>query len=242
MKWKTSISGKKNGKVEIRGKELEKLVEDFSFSDAAYLTISGKTPNKNESALWNAILISSIEHGVEAPSAYVARTVASTTHNISSAMASGILAIGEHHGGAGEAAARLMQSSKSAKEIVAELVKKGERMPGYGHKIYKDADPRAEQLLKIADKLGLANKYVKLAQEIKQELKEQTGKDLPLNIDGAHAALLSELGFNWRLVRGVFAFSRTPGIVAHSFEEITKEKPYRRLDESDIEYSREDQE
>ena len=236
MKWKTSISTKKDGQVYIRGKSLSKMVEEFSFADAIFFILSGKMPSASESKLFNAILISSIEHGVETPSAYVARTVASTGNSVNAALAAGVLTLGEHHGGAGEGAAKLLGSGKSAKEIVASAIKNKERLPGYGHKIYKDADPRAAALLKMADKLKLSGKYVKLAQDIQKELKTQSGKELPLNIDGAQAALLLEIGFDWGLIKSVFILSRLPGLIAHSHEEMTKEKPYRRFEEEDVEY------
>lgn len=236
MKWKTSISTKKDGQVYIRGKSLSKMVEEFSFPDAVFFILSGKMPTIAESQLFNVILISSIEHGVETPSAYVARTVASTGNSINAAIAAGVLTIGEHHGGAGEGAAKIFQSGKSAKEIVAEAIKNKVRLPGYGHKIYKDADPRAQALLKIADKVKLSGKYVKLAQGIQKELKAQSGKDLPLNIDGAQAALLLEIGLDWGLVKSVFILSRLPGLIAHAHEEVSKEKPYRRFEEEDVEY------
>lgn len=236
MRWKTSISTKKDGNVYIRGKNLEKMTADFSFADSIFFILASRFPGANESKLFNAILVSSIEHGVETPSAYVARTVASTGNSANAALAAGVLAIGEHHGGAGEAAAKIFQSGKSAEEIVSETLKNKERLPGYGHKIYKDADPRAQALLKIAEELKISGKFVKLALDIQKELKTQAGKDLPLNIDGAQAALLSEMGFDWRLVKSIFILSRLPGLIAHTHEEITKEKPYRRFEEGDVEY------
>jgi|SRR3989344_3810160 len=236
MKWKTSISTKKDNRVYIRGKSLDQMVESFGFADAVFFILTGKMPSDAHSKLFNAILVSSIEHGVETPSAYVARTVASTGNSINAALAAGVLTIGEHHGGAGEAAAKMLQSGKSAKEIVGNALKNKERLPGYGHKIYKDADPRAEALMKMAEKLKLSGKYAKLAQDIQKELKTQSGKDLPLNIDGAQAALLSELGFDAGLAKSIFILSRLPGLIAHAHEEVTKEKPYRRFEEEDVEY------
>lgn len=119
--------------------------------------------------------------------------------------------------------------------MVDELIKKGERMPGYGHAIYA-VDPRTQTLLKIAKKEGFYGQYVKLALAVERELQVRTGKKLPLNIDGIIAALLLELGFDPKLGKGIFIIGRTPGLVAHIFEEQTEEKPYRRLSEEEIAY------
>ena len=58
-----------------------------------------------------------------------------------------------------------------------------------------------------------------------------------MNVDGSIAAILSDMGFDWRLGKGFFIISRVVGITAHVYEEKTKEKPFRRLSGEDIEYS-----
>ncbi len=77
---------------------------------------------------------------------------------------------------------------------------------------------------------------VSRAREIESELFHQTGKVLPLNVDGAVAAIMSELGFDWRLGKSFFILGRLPGIIAHIEEESKNETPYRRLDSEDVEY------
>ena len=114
-KWTTRISGTKDGELVVRGKKLSSIVSPVdgsagSFSSAAFFIISGREPSVNEAAMWNAILISVIEHGVAAPSAFVPRVVASTGNSVNAALAAGMLAIGDYHGGAIEDAARLLAS------------------------------------------------------------------------------------------------------------------------------------
>jgi len=67
-------------------------------------------------------------------------------------------------------------------------------------------------------------------------LKRSTGKDLPINIDGATAAILSEMGFPPTLSNALFMVARLTGILAHANEEITQMTPMRRIDPVDHGY------
>lgn len=236
MQWRTSISTHKDGELYIRGYKLTELIATKSFPEVVFLLLAGKMPTAQQAELLGAMLVAASEHGVEAPSTFVARTTASTGASFTAALAGGILTIGKHHGGAIESLAELLQSGKDAATIIAELSAKSERLPGYGHKVYKDEDPRTAALFKRANGLGLLGKYAALADELRQELHKESGKLLPLNIDGAFAVLLSELGISWRMGNGLFVLARLPGLIAHVGEELEREKPYRRLEEGEVEY------
>ena len=238
MEWKTKIS-KINEKEEIiRGFKLDDLIGKISFSEMVFILLQGRKPLKNEAELMSAILVAAAEHGLNSPSTLNTRITTSTTENISQALASGILTIGKHHGGAIEGLAKILQENKSktAKDIVKEFINKKERIPGYGHKIYKNEDPRAVRLFKITKELNIYGNYIKLVLDIQKELEKQTGKILCLNIDGCIAALISELKFNWRIANMFFILPRILGLTAHYQEEITEEKPYRRLNGNEVKY------
>lgn len=237
MKWRTSISTRKDGELYVRGRALGDLMLNDSFSASAFLVLSGRKPTKNEQTLFDMILVSCIEHGVEAPSAFSARVSASVGNPMNAALAAGLLATGDWHGGAIEEAARLLASEKSPEEIVRGVRENGKRLAGFGHKIYKDADPRAEALFARAKELGCSGAFIQKARALGTELEKQTGKKLPLNIDMAIAALMCEMKLDWRLGKAIFAFARMPGMIAHAHEEMVNEKPYRRLDENDVEYT-----
>jgi citryl-CoA lyase len=232
MKWNTAISKHEEGALSIRGVSHASLMQEHSFSEAAFLLLSGHLPSSDERAVFDAMLVSSIEHGVEAPSAFSARVSASVGNPLHIATAAGILATGDHHGGAIEAAADYFKKGTSAKEVLDA----GAKYPGFGHKLYKDLDPRAQLLLSIAEKHGFAREYVTHARAVETELRE-LGKPLPLNIDGALAALMLELGLSPRLGKALFVFARMPGIIAHSLEEVENEKPYRRISDTDVTYT-----
>ena len=236
MKWKTAISTHKDGELYARGMALSELIERRSFSEAIFLMLSGRMSAGPEKEIFDAMLVSMIEHGVTVPSAFVPRVSISVGNSMNAALAAGALATGDWHGGAIEKAAQMLQSEKSAKEIVAEALARKERLSGYGHKAYKDIDPRAEQLLAKAKSVGLSGgAFIEKVLAIREELKS-VGKELPLNIDGAIAALMCELGLDWRLGKALFVLGRMPGMIAHAHEEMVREKPYRRLEDDEVEY------
>ena len=236
MKFKTSISKREGEELFVRGKKLTDMIGAMTFTEAVFFILKGELPNKHQTALLDAVLVATVEHGIEVPSAFVPRVVASTGNSVNAALAAGALTIGTLHGGAIEQCAQILQSGKSAKEIVGEALAKKERISGYGHKVYKDADPRTTAIYAVAEKQEVDGKYLQLTRDIEKELALQSGKQLPLNIDGAIAAVISELGIDWRLGKAFFILGRMPGMMAHILEEMINEKSYRRLEKEEVEY------
>lgn len=236
-KWRTKISVRKDGELYVHGYSFSEIMEKKNFLDVLFLLWRGSFPEAEEVKMCDAMLVSAAEHGVEAPSTFVARTVASTGNTPAVAIASGILAMGERHGGAIEKAARVFASSDSAEKIIESAIKEKTKIPGYGHRVYKDGDPRTAILLKKAKNLGFYGKFVKKAVAIEVEFFKTTGKKIPLNIDGVLAALLLELKFQPEIARAFFILPRVVGLAAHVAEERFSDAPYHRLSEDDIEYN-----
>lgn len=234
-KWTTKISGHHDDKFFIRGHSLNKLIEEVSFVDVVFLLLRGDLPIKEERQMLNAILVAISEHGVEPPSTFVARTVASTGNNFNSALAAGVLTIGSRHGGAISAAATYFERVDDPKNIVEEVIASKKRIPGYGHKIYKENDPRVKTLLAKAKLLGLIGKFVDRALAIEVALEKEAGRKIPLNIDGLLAALLLEMKFQTDMSNTIFMLGRLPGLIAHIIEE-RSEKTYRRINKNDVNY------
>ena len=175
------------------------------------------------------MLVASVENGIEAPSLYVPRIVAASGNDFHVALAASCLAIGSKHGGAAEACAMILASDKTTEEIIQGIV------PGFGHKIYKTEDPRATALYNKTKELGFAATYFDKAYAIEKTLETKKGKKLPLNIDGAIAAILLELKLDPRLGKALFMIARIVGASAHILEEMNQKNSYYRLEESDIE-------
>ncbi len=229
MEWKTKISNFTEEESTIRGFDHENLIGKISFSSMIYLLLKGRMPNENESKLLDAIFVSCIDHGIAPPSIISARSVASGGNSLNSSVAAGIMALGDYHGGAIEDAAKLFSSTLDVSNLVKKYLDKKIRLPGFGHKIYKESDPRTKKLFALAQELGLAGKYSEIAFQVENEIFKQKGKKFCLNVDGMIAALVLDLGFNYTTGKIFFIISRTPGICAHVHEEITEEKPFRRL-------------
>ena len=116
-----------------------------------YLLLRGELPPAGEGQLLEAMLVVMAEHSINAPSTHTARTVANCGSPLQTAVAAGISAIGEHHGGAGEQCAELLQegvrlaaepfdAAAVARLIVERAATDGRRLPGYGHRMH-DPDP-----------------------------------------------------------------------------------------------------
>ncbi len=245
MHWKTAITKVEPNHIITRGYRQEELIGNVSFSSAIWLLLRSELPSKKEARLFDALLTSSIDHGVTPPTTCAARTVASAGVPLPSAVAAGILAVGDVHGGAIEECARILQEwlqkleeGSKIEEIANELVRsfrdKKERIPGLGHRLHTK-DPRSEKLFVLAEHLGLFGDHSRLLRQIQVEF-SKVAKPLPVNVDGAIAALISDLGFDHRLGKGFFLLGRAAGLVAQVYEEMTREKPMRKFCELKVEY------
>lgn len=247
LHWKTAVTRIAPNQVALRGYPIDRLMGRVSFGAALYLALRGELPDEKTARLVEAMLVSSLDHGATPPSALTARTVASTGAPLNAAVAAGILAVNRHHGGAIEGAMRLFleveesraaadrTAGEAASEAVAEARQAKRRLPGFGHRIHT-ADPRTARLFELAAEAGRSGPYVAIARALEKAMAEATGKTLPINVDGAIAALLCELGFDPALANGFFILARVGGLMAQAHEEYGRERPMRRIHPTDHEY------
>jgi len=246
-KWHTAITAVGPNRIQLRGYPIEELMGRKTFAEVVWLALRGELPGEAEGKLLDAVLVSSVDHGVTPPSTLAARTAASTGAPVNAALAAGVLSVNRHHGGAvegcmaalAEAASYMKENGVSREEAAAAVVARareaGRRLPGFGHRVHDD-DPRAARLFALAEELGLAREGVPMARALEAALVTGTGKALPLNVDGAIAACLSDLGFAGDVANAFFILARLPGWLAHVFEELTRERPMRRIEPSSWEY------
>jgi citrate synthase len=241
--WRTAISQVRPGEIRVRGYDLIDLVGRRSFGDVVFLLLSGELPERDEGRMVEACLVAASEHSIVAPSVAAARYVASAGVPLQAAVAAGTTGLGEHHGGAVDAAARIFLDAgdtgkpdrEAALEIAGRLRAEGRRLPGFGHTVH-DPDPRAGRLLEVADALGFRGRWCGLAEAFEGVTEEVFGRRLRMNIDGAQAAILLELGLDWRLGKAFYVIARAPGFVAHVFEEQTRERAYRDVGWGEVRY------
>ena len=245
--WKTAITKIEPNKVAVRGRRIDELMGQVPFSQVVYLVLRGELPSEAHGKMMDAILVSSVDHGATPPSALAARTVASGGAPLTTAVAAGIMTVNRHHGGAIEGCMRVLldlvaykhdqglDAATAARQKMAEFRAQKIRVPGYGHRYHTD-DPRTRKLFAIAGEVGLAGEYVEMAHALRAALKDSLGRDLPMNVDGAIATVLCEMGFPPEMGNGLFAISRMAGLVAHVTEEQTRERPMRRIHPTAHEY------
>jgi citryl-CoA lyase len=237
MKFETKISKTENGEHAIYGMKMTELMKTHTFTEVIFLLYAGKLPTDGERALLDTLLVAASEHGIETPSAYVPRVSAASGNSVHTAMAAGMLAMGEAHGGAGEAAARMLARDDGPEEIVAEYTKAKKNIPGFGHRIYKDEDPRAAIIYAKAKEAGKDLQTLapfEKAYAVEAALRESKGKKLPLNIDGAFAAATLAFGMRPDAAKALFVLARTAGMGAHALEELSQNNGYQRLDPSSV--------
>lgn len=195
--------------------KLLKIAPTKSFASMIFELLSDKVPDAYQLKLFETILNISIDHGPDTPSAVEVIAKAKEGKLITQSVAAGILQINDYHGGAVEPAMELFYRIKKGKldpkMVVREYLSLDKRIPGFGHRIYK-VDPRSQLLFKLAKEGGISEEFIKIAQEVEKELKEAKGKALPVNIDGAIAAILCAFGWDPKLGKAVFIVARTPGL------------------------------
>jgi len=247
LHWKTAITQIKPNEIRLRGHRIDELMGQITFSQAIYLALTGDLPSEPVGRLLDAILVSSIDHGASPPSALAARTSASTGAPINAAVAVGLLSINKHHGGAVEDCMRMIQSAldlareqglateAAADQLVEAKRAAKERLPGFGHRVHTD-DPRTARLFQLAADAGVSGDAVGMVQALADSWARQSGKPLPINVDGAMGAVLLDLHIPLELGNTFFMMARVPGLIAHVYEEMTRERPMRRIHPTDHEY------
>lgn len=248
-RWRTAITRIEPNKILIRGYPVDELMGRLSFAEAIYLILRGELPTRSIGKLFGAALVSSIDHGVTPPSTLAARNVATTGAPLRASAAAGVLGFGAYHGGDIESCMRFIQQGlahvrgglthpEAAERIVASAEAADQRPPGFGHRIHT-SDPRATRLLQMAHELELDGEHVRMIRTIDRVLtarQEAGGPALPLNVDGAIAAVCGDMGFEPELGNAIFIIARVPGLIAHATEERSRQRPMRQIDPKDALY------
>src|SRR5689334_24849866 len=159
-RWQSSLTEIAPNKILVRGYPLDEMMGRLGFAEAVYLLLMGELPTPAIGRMLNAVLVSSIDHGVTPPSTLAARNVATSGAPLKDCVASGILAFGPHHGGDIESCMRFLDKGLSltrggqtlqeaAETIVQECADRNEAPPGFGHRFHT-RDPRAARLFQMA--------------------------------------------------------------------------------------------
>jgi citrate synthase len=152
---------------------------------------------------------------------------------LNNAIANGVNALGDIHGGAGEQCVQMLAEvirraegdaglDQAAAAVVGEWRSRGEYLPGFGHRFHT-TDPRRDPLLGLVREAAgagvVSGAYLRAAEAVERRLAVGRSRPVPINVDGCTAVIFGELGFEPPLARGLFVLSRSVGILAHAWEE-----------------------
>lgn len=249
--WDSEISYTTEDQIRLRGYDLVEMMGTIPFSHVVHLLMTGDLPSEKVGRVIDALMVASIDHGPGTPSVLATRTAASGGADVKNAAMAGFLSLDKFHGAAVENCMKILKTvvaqvqtapdgAKDESATVKDLVKKekeaGRKVPGFGHRQHPH-DPRVDKLFSLAMEAGVEGKYIAAAREISLALSEIAGKELPINIDGAVAAILCELDYPVELGNAPFLISRLSSLLAHAYEEITTMPRMWRIDPVNFGYS-----
>ena len=239
---RTWIGGSTPDKITVAGRDLpSEIMGRLTLTELTFLLVTRRDPTDSECRLLDAVLVSLADHGLT-PSALAARlTYTGAPEAIQGAIAAGLLGAGSVFlGPTGDTAQFLSEALQShgltdtevdvdestLRDIALEAVDSRRasrlRVPGLGHPVHKDVDPRTPRLYELAAAEGLLGPHLRLLQVVAKVHEERTGRHLPINGAGAGGAALVDIGVPPEAVRGVVLIARTAGLVAHLVEEATR--------------------
>lgn len=228
----SDIAWSTRDRINVRGLDLpNEVLGHMNLGEFAFLQLTGHRPTAQEAAVFNAVVITLVEHGLT-PSAIAARmTYMGAPESLQAAVAAGLCGLGTVFVGSMEGAAKMLYAALPpdaederdlaavARETVADFRKRKAIVPGLGHPVHKPIDPRTPRLFEIAQENGFSGRYIALMKLIEKEAEAASGRELPINATGALGAICCEMGFPATIVRGFGVMARAIGLVGHILEE-----------------------
>ena len=234
---RTWIGGATRDEITVAGRDLpSEVMGRLTLTELTYLLVTRREPTPGQRRILDAVLVSLADHGLT-PSALAARlTYTGAPEALQGAVAAGLLGAGSVFlGPTGDTAQFLSDAlvgatapldDETLRELAAGAVAQrraaGSKVPGLGHPVHKDTDPRTPRLYELAAAEELLGPHLRLLEHVAVANEEQSGRHLPVNGAGAAGAALVDIGVPPIAVRGVVLVARTAGLVAHLVEEAAR--------------------
>ncbi|HEX6312007.1 MAG TPA: citryl-CoA lyase [Acidimicrobiia bacterium] len=234
---RTGIGSSAADRITVAGRDLpSEIMGRLSLTELAFLLVAGREATPGERRLLDAVLVSLADHGLT-PSALAARfTYTGAPEATQAAVAAGLLGAGSVFlGPAGDTAEFLAAvladecdggratDDGALRRVAAVAVEArraaGLRVPGLGHPVHREEDPRTPRLYELAAEEGVLGPHLRLLRCVAEAHAEASGRHLPINGAGAAGAALVDVGIPPASVRPFVLIGRTAGLVAHLAEE-----------------------
>ena len=212
-----------------RAKGGDPVAPDPTISHAAdtLSMIRNRKPDAREIAALDAYFVTVCDHGMNA-STFTTRVVASTQADLFASATAGYCALtGPLHGGAPEPVLEMLDAIRTRERIkpwVDGALQQGERLMGFGHKIYRVRDPRADVLKGAIERLSVDGTDLPFAGEVEAYIREALRREKPdrpldTNVEFFTAILLDALAIPRQAFTPIFAVARAAGWTAHAREQ-----------------------
>jgi citrate synthase len=234
--YRTALGASSLEKITLLGQDLaEDVMGTVGFGELSFWLATQRRPTKGETRVFEAVLAALADHGFT-PTAIVTRlTYLSAPDSVQGALAAGLLGGGSRFLGVTEDTGRFLHDvlvnveelpaddagwDAIALETVRQQRAAKKFVPGLGHHVHKNGDPRTPRLMQIAREEGLFGPHLQLFAAIGHVHPEVLGKTLPLNGAGVCGAALADLGLPLELLRGFALLARTAGLIGQLAEEL----------------------
>ena len=227
---------------------LDAAADDDPLGSYIYRAVTGEMEvDATRGKMIETIITACVDHGVTPPSAQAGMIAASVRSDYAMSLCSGVGAITDVHGGAGAMAARvflkIVDKSKAedlslrdaTEKLLVEYRETKKRIQGLGHRVH-NLDPRRDILWRRSKEYGLAGPCTEISELISDLFAAVSGKNLPINVDGVIGAIVADMGLKIDLAKALFVYGRVAGLSAHYFEEISTQRPMRRINFGDAVY------
>jgi citrate synthase len=197
--------------------------EDLSFAANFLYMLTGEEPNEISVTAFNKALVLHADHELNA-STFTGRVCVATLSDMYSGVTAAIGALkGPLHGGANERVMKMLTeigSTENVESYLQNALEKKEKIMGFGHRVYKDGDPRAKHLREMSKQLTTITgegKWYEMSVKLDEVMTNEKGL-LP-NVDFYSASVYHSLGIQHDLFTPIFAISRVSGWIAHILEQ-----------------------
>lgn len=204
------------------GAEIPEPDPELSIAGNFLTQITGRRPSDREVEIFDTCLVLHADHTMNA-STFAARVCAATLSDMHSAIVAAIGTLkGPLHGGANEQVMRTLEALEPSRvaQAVRDKLAAGEKIMGFGHRVYKTEDPRATHLRRMSRELAEASgddTYYRMSREMEEVVFAEKG--LYPNVDFYAATVYHYLGIPTDLFTPVFSISRMSGWTAHVIEQ-----------------------